>query len=348
MPATPLTTKTAPGTAKNAAPALAPLLKKLVIFQLALALIWVLASVAYALLISSSQRQTGIELPAQDLAQAFIAVPGTLLAGGWAMTLLVSLAALFAVNRQLSKESMTLTGTLPIMPDSAQTGFRHAGTAPLSKREPLPSDANSLAPAPDEYILIPVALVESIALAQEYATIATLATKPDLTPSTSLNELELAQQSAVKANRIKSNIIAKTSHELLTPLNSITGFAEILANDLPEASQHGEFAQLIYENALYLNTLVNDLIVISDRETNAIKLNYAHTDIHALLSSIAKTFAPAVAKHGLQWRENLSAIELIHCDTDGVRLRQIISNLLTNALRNTEQGYMPGCATRRD
>jgi len=440
MPAKPLTPTAADQPATGKVPGFAPLLKKLLILQLALVSLWGLASVGYALFMSSSQQQRALALQAKDLAQALGALPrdtltqtelpedsgtagpalntllqwalntnrqlvaielqvatadghnlanvahrstqrgatqqtnlheaktrirlpaatgeeapllvtlalrarpqhnlpGPLLLAGWLTTLLVSLAALLAINRQLRNESIELQGKLQPKGLDVLPGYKPANKQAASIHYPAGANAEPMV-ASKGYVLLPGSLATAAAQLREKASALSLEAKPDLTPSVSLQELELAQQSAVKANRIKSNIIAKTSHELLTPLNSISGFAEILTSDLPETSELGEFARLIHENALYLNTLVNDLIVFSDRETNAVKLHYASTGIYSLLTSIAKTFAPTVENHGLVWRENFDAVESVYFDTDPVRLRQILSNLLTNALRNTEQGYI--------
>lgn len=153
-------------------------------------------------------------------------------------------------------------------------------------------------------------------------------------------ELFLAKKSALEASRVKSNIIANTSHELLTPLNSIVGFSNILLNKKIDTEQQDNFLQRINDNALHLAALVNDLLDFSIRSNRMLPLNYQSTDIHALLLSITNTMAYEAQAKGLEFIANFDDLYGYKIHTDPLRLRQLISNLAINAIRYTNNGHI--------
>lgn len=155
---------------------------------------------------------------------------------------------------------------------------------------------------------------------------------------TTLRELELARAQAQHASRLKSELIAKASHELLTPLNSISGFAGILQRETLDPAERLEYIDLIADNAQQLETLVNDLISFADRRSDAIRIVYRRVDVGELLSSVARSFKEILREHGLAMETGIDGVRGIEIETDAARLRQMLSNLVVNAVRNTEQG----------
>ena len=153
-------------------------------------------------------------------------------------------------------------------------------------------------------------------------------------------ELFLAKKSALEASRVKSTIIANTSHELLTPLNSIVGFSTILLDKKIDTEQHDNFLQRINDNALHLAALVNDLLDFSIRSNRMLPLNYQPTDIHALLLSITNTMAYEAQSKGLEFITDFDDLYGYKIHTDPLRLRQLISNLAINAIRYTNNGHI--------
>jgi two-component system sensor histidine kinase BarA len=154
------------------------------------------------------------------------------------------------------------------------------------------------------------------------------------------SELFLAKKSALEANRVKSTIIANTSHELLTPLNSIVGFSKILLDKKINAEQQDNFLQRINDNALHLSALVNDLLDFSIRSNRMLSLNYQATDIHALLMSITNTMAYEAQSKDLSFIADFDNLYGYEVHTDPLRLRQLISNLAINAIRYTHSGHV--------
>ena len=153
-------------------------------------------------------------------------------------------------------------------------------------------------------------------------------------------ELFLAKKSALEASRVKSTIIANTSHELLTPLNSIVGFSNILLDKKIDTEQQDNFLQRINDNALHLAALVNDLLDFSIRSSRMLPLNYQPTDIHALLLSITNTMAYEAQGKGLEFIADFDDLYGYKIHTDPLRLRQLISNLAINAIRYTNNGHI--------
>ena len=153
-------------------------------------------------------------------------------------------------------------------------------------------------------------------------------------------ELFLAKKSALEASRVKSTIIANTSHELLTPLNSIVGFSKILLDKKINTEQQDNFLQRINDNALHLSALVNDLLDFSIRSNRMLSLNYLETDIHALLMSITNTMAYEAQSKNLSFIADFDALYGYKIHTDPLRLRQLISNLAINAIRYTNSGHV--------
>jgi len=151
-------------------------------------------------------------------------------------------------------------------------------------------------------------------------------------------ELQLARKSAVQANRLKNTVIANTSHELLTPLNSIAGFSELLLKQPATSKQNSRYLKLIHDNALYLSSLVNDLVLFADNLNSKVLLQYKTVRIDQLLTSIADTLKDEASKKGLDFLLDTSKVTKVSVNTDPIRLRQIVTNLTVNAIRYTDQG----------
>ena len=153
-------------------------------------------------------------------------------------------------------------------------------------------------------------------------------------------ELFLAKKTAQEASRIKSTIIANTSHELLTPLNSIVGFSNILLDKKMSDEQKSNLLTRINDNALHLSALVNDLLDFSIRSNRILPLNYQSTDIHALLLSISNSMAYEAQSKNLAFITDFDDLFGYEIHTDPLRLRQLISNLAINAIRYTNNGHV--------
>jgi PAS domain S-box-containing protein len=151
-------------------------------------------------------------------------------------------------------------------------------------------------------------------------------------------ELALASQDAEAANRSKSEFLANMSHEIRTPLGAILGFAEMLLTKSPEECALVGCAQIIRRNSLHLLELINEILDLSKVEAGQMKVERVSCDLPELLSEVAALMRPRAKEKGLAFEVAFQGPipRLIY--TDPMRLRQILVNLLGNALKFTESG----------
>lgn len=145
------------------------------------------------------------------------------------------------------------------------------------------------------------------------------------------DELAAARDAAVSANKTKTLFFANMSHELRTPLNAILGFSELLALEV-FASRREEYAHLIHNAGTHLLSLVNDLLDLSRIEAGKLELHFEPLDFAVLMEECADTVAVRVRKRGLKLMQSIDE-DLPHVDADARAIRQIVLNLLTNAIK---------------
>jgi signal transduction histidine kinase/CheY-like chemotaxis protein len=152
-----------------------------------------------------------------------------------------------------------------------------------------------------------------------------------------LQELDALREDAEEATRVKSRFIANMSHEIRTPLNGIVGAAELLRLSTLDAAQ-AQAAQIIGHSAQALLAVVNDVLDFSKLEAGRVELERIALDPAALAYDTAETFAGQAHARGVElWAHAAASVPgLIH--SDPVRLRQILHNLVSNAMKFTESG----------
>jgi len=150
----------------------------------------------------------------------------------------------------------------------------------------------------------------------------------------------LARARADEANAAKSRFLAAMSHELRTPLNAILGFSEILATEAGgamDAGRKADYARIIHESGQHLLGLVNDILDLSRVEAGAYALEREQVDVPALVSGCAEMVAIDAARAGVRVRTHLpSGLPLL--DADPRAVRQIVLNLVSNAVKFTPEG----------
>lgn len=149
-------------------------------------------------------------------------------------------------------------------------------------------------------------------------------------------QLRAAKEKAEEADRLKSAFLANMNHEIRTPLNAIVGFSQILVDE-EDAESRQQYFNIIQSNNDLLQRLIYDVLDLSKIESNTIALNYVDIELPALMNEIYQSTS-------LRMPEDV-ALELKSCvpliyHTDKYRLTQIITNLLNNAIKHTEKGFI--------
>ena len=160
----------------------------------------------------------------------------------------------------------------------------------------------------------------------------------------SFGRLEEARHSAEEANRMKSEFLANMSHELRTPLNGILGFAELLEMELEDPAQR-DYAKTIRTSGEHLLALVTDVLDLAKIEAGRMDYKLALLDLSTLLREVVTL----QTGHAQQKKLSLELVEddmppLVYADGD--RLRQIMLNLISNALKFTATGSVTVRAMR--
>lgn len=139
--------------------------------------------------------------------------------------------------------------------------------------------------------------------------------------------------------KVRRDFVANVSHELRTPLTIVGGFAETLAHDDPPASTRKEFAGMILENTLRMQRIVDDLLDLSRIESGGWIPKPADVNVTEVIGEVVSALEPSASAKGLAIRAYVPA-NAQFAYADRTAIRQILANLVENAIRHTAQGVI--------
>lgn len=163
-----------------------------------------------------------------------------------------------------------------------------------------------------------------------------------------VSELAAARIAAEGSNKAKANFLANMSHELRTPLNAILGFSEIIKNAAfgPIARNYQDYAGDIHDSGTHLLSLINEVLDLSKLEAGQFELSEQHVDLAFLTAGSMRLIEPLAQKAGIGLSQSIEQ-GLTFIRADERRMRQVLINLLANAVKFTPPGGHVGLTMRR-
>ncbi len=150
-------------------------------------------------------------------------------------------------------------------------------------------------------------------------------------------ELRLARDAAEAASQAKSEFLANMSHEIRTPMNAIIGLTELLL-DMPQSAEQRDYLETVKKSADALLSVINDILDFSKIEAGKLELDYSPFDLRESLGDMLNTLAVRAHQKGLELACHIAPEVPDTVIGDPVRLRQILLNLVGNAIKFTERG----------
>ncbi len=146
-----------------------------------------------------------------------------------------------------------------------------------------------------------------------------------------------AKQAAEQASRAKSQFLANMSHEIRTPMNGVLGMTELLLST-PLSDKQRRFVEAVYRSGETLLEIINDILDLSKIEAGRLELDRSEFSLHVLVEDVFEMLAPRAHEKRLELSCRIDAAVPAVLIGDALRLRQVFSNLVGNAIKFTEQG----------
>ena len=154
-----------------------------------------------------------------------------------------------------------------------------------------------------------------------------------------MEKLKMAKEIAEEANRTKNMFLASVSHEIRTPLNSILGFAELLLREEKDPKKR-EYLSTIYKSGEHLLNVINEILDLSKIEAGRMGLSFDRYSPVKLVEDVVKMYQPIAVKKGINVTMKVEDGVPKEAIGDPFRIKQILINLVSNAIKFTEEGYV--------
>ncbi len=161
------------------------------------------------------------------------------------------------------------------------------------------------------------------------------------------SDLTLAKEKAEESDRLKTSFLQNMSHEIRTPLNAIMGFSDLLSETLDDSDKIVRYSGIIKQKGIDLLDIINEILDISKIESGSFKVNMEYFDLKKLIEEIEQyypDFQKRLKKEHLNFVIQHDCREVEEIYSDKIKLKQVITNLIGNALKYTESGTVEfGC-----